>query len=364
MLKYLLPIFLFFATNSCLANMASPIQRGSYPMSAISSKDMDILNENIRIRIDKYFQQALYKVEYTIQSEREGLQIPLLFHARDCLGKFKVWLDGKPVEIKEIPYELQDTSGIFDSFSNSFKKEDGQHGKSILINENQYSGRYFPLSDFRYFEISLKPGIHKISAEYIGKVWVDHHDWTKEYSFRYFLSPAKQWKSFHALNVVVDASAFDKKIHSNLGIPDSGNIKIAFWHFSKIPSDYLQLSYQPPLNRSAEILITISPWGITAIWGFIILVFHVLLVRFTQKKHLNQLTSFLVITGSLILPFIILIGYGYSYDLIDYVIGTDAGKYHGYTFFSVFLYVLLMPAYWLNMKYTRLYFKNRFAVKS
>ena len=99
MLKYLIPIF-FFVCNFCLANMASPVYPGSYPMSVVSSKDMDILNEDIHIRIDKYFKRAFYQVEYTVQSDQEGFQIPLLFYAKDYFGKFKVWVDGKEVELK------------------------------------------------------------------------------------------------------------------------------------------------------------------------------------------------------------------------------------------------------------------------
>ncbi|MDF3025862.1 MAG: hypothetical protein K0S23_169 [Fluviicola sp.] len=342
--------------------MASPILRGTHAISAVSSRDMDVLNENLHIKIDRHFKTAFYQIEYTIRNQLEGTQIPLLFHARDYLGKFRVWVDGKPVELKKIPIEPQDTSVKFNSFSNSFKKNHGNQNKSILIDESYNSGRYFPLSDFLYFEISLKPGIHKINVEYTGKVWTNQNDWVNEYSFRYFLSPAKQWKSFHALNVVVDASAFIKKIHSNLGAPDSGDLQThAYWRFSKIPSDYIQLSYQPPLNHSAEMLISVSPRGMTVIFGLMIFVFHVMLIRFTQKRQLNQLASFLVISGSLVLPFIILIGYGYSYDVIDHIIGSHAGRYHGYTFFSVFLYIILMPLYWGIMHRIRLYYKNRFA---
>ncbi len=363
MLKYLIPIF-FFTCNLCMANMASPIQRESYPMSAVSSKDMDILNEDIHIKIDKYFQRAFYKVEYTIQNEREGLQVPLLFHARDYFKNFRVWLDGKEVELKEITYKLRDTSAKFNAFSHSFKEDVGTSGKFILIKDNPNGGRYFPLSDFLYFEINLKPGIHKIQVEYIGKSWVDNSDWVREYSFRYFLAPAKEWKSFHELNLYVDASEFDHPIHSNLGPPDSGSFKgTAYWKFSKIPTNYIQITFSPKATGFAKFLIDLGPLVIAIIFILIILIIHVSLIWFARKKELDLSARLIVIAGSIIFPFFILYSFGFASDFIDYFIDSHASEYHGYEFLAVFLYIFLMPLYWLGMHNLGKEHKKHFAAK-
>lgn len=365
-MKYLIPLIFFFATNYCLANMASPIQRESYPMSAVSSKDMDILNENIYIRIDKYFQRAFYKVEYTIQSDREGFQIPLLFHARDFLKNFKVWLDGKEVELKEFDYKEQDTSSKFDHFLSSREKNfRGNLIQAITIIHDENYHRQFPLSDFQYFEVDLSKGIHKIYVEYIGKSWVDNSDWVREYSFRYFLAPAKEWKSFHELNLSIDASAFDQPIHSNLGPPDSGSLKgTAHWKFSKIPADYIQITFSPKPNGFAKLLIFIGPTIISFIIILLIVILHRRLIRHAQKRFLKTVAVHFVVFGSLICPFFILFSFQFSYNFINWVIGEHAGgQKGGYIFFLVFLYVFLMPLYWLGMHRLNIAFKKQFASK-
>lgn len=363
MLKYLIPIFLF-ACNVCLANMASPIQRISYPMSVVSSKDLDILNENIHIRIDKYFLRAFYKVEYTIQSDREGFRIPLLFHARDCLKNFKVWLDGKEVELKEISFDDQETSNKFNAFSNTFKENYDERRKAILIKDNPHGGRLLPISDFHYFEVDLSKGIHKIYVEYIGKSWVDNSDWVREYSFRYFLAPAKEWKSFHELNLSIDASEFDQPIHSNFGPPDSGSLKgTAHWKFSKIPSDYIQITFSPKATGFAKFLIDLGPLVIAIIFILLILITHVSLIWFTRKKERDLSARWIVIAGSIIFPFFILYSFGFASDFIDYFIGFHASGYHGYEFLAVLLYIFLMPLYWLGMYHLSKEHRKYFASK-
>lgn len=366
MLKYLIPIF-FFAGNLCLANMASPIQRESYPMSVVSSKDMDILNENIHIRIDKYFQRAFYKVEYTIQSDREGFQIPLLFHARDCLKNFKVWLDGKEVDLKEFDYKEQDTSSKFDHFLSSREKNfRGNLIQAITIIHDENYHRQFPLSDFQYFEVDLSKGIHKIYVEYIGKSWADNSDWVREYSFRYFLAPAKEWKSFHELNLTIDVSEFDQPIHSNLGPPDSGSFKgIASWKFSEIPTDYIQITFSPKATGFAKFLIDIGPLIIAIVFILILLITHILMIWYSRKYSRDLLAKSIVIGGSLIFPLFILMSFGFAYLFIDYAIGSYASGYHagGYAFLAIYLYIFLMPLYWIGMHNLGKEHKKYFAAK-
>lgn len=363
MVKYILAFFVFIS-NLCLANMASPIQEGTHAITAISSKDIAILNENIRISIDKYFNKAFYQVEYTIRTESGGVQIPLLFHARDYLGKFKVWLDGKAVELKEVPLSPQDTLKRFDGFSDAFRKTDSPFPTELLVRYDVHSGRYFPLSDFVYFEVDLSKGAHQISVEYVGGVWADRSGWLKKYSFRYFLSPAREWKSFHELHVSIDASAFKETIHSNLGKPDSGSLKqTAHWTFKGIPSDYIELSYQPKPNNFAGLLIGISPLGLTLIFGLVLILLHIGVIRFLIKRSKMILSSFVVVAGSILIPFVILAGYTFSYDVIDSAIGMHAGRYHGYTFLVVFLYVIVMPVYWLGIHQITTSFKRSFARK-
>ena len=345
--------------------MASPLQPGGFPMSAVSSKDIDILKEDIQIKIDKYFQKAAYRVKYTIRNEQAGVRIPLLFQARDYYNYFRVWLDGKRVELKEIDYLLTDTVR-FNQFSNNFKHTANSVNNAIEIPYDKQIKRSFPLSDFRYFEVNLSKGTHQILVEYTGKVWIDHSGWLNEYSFRYFLAPAKEWKSFHELNVYVDASAFDQSIHSNLSSPDSGSFKgTAYWKFSEIPADYIQITFSPKPNAFAKFLISIGPLIIAIVFILLILIMHISLIRYTRKKALDLLARSVIILGSLIFPLFILLSFGFAYEWIDYTIGTYAGRHQGgYIFILIYLYIFLMPLYWIGMNRIGLNYKKRFAAKS
>lgn len=363
MLKFLLPIFLSLS-NWCLANMASPVQPGSFPMSVVSSKDMDILNEDIHLKIDKYYQRAFYKVEYTIQNERQGFQIPLLFHAWDYYGNFKVWLDGKEVELKEISFKERNNASKFSRFPSFHVKDLGTPIKVIEIPYDKHFKRNFPLSDFRYFEVDLSKGTHKIYVEYTGRVWANNSDWVREYSFRYFLSPAKEWKSFHELNVFVDASEFDQPIHSNLGPPDSGTLKgTAYWKFSEIPADYIQITFSPKPNSFAQLLINIGPMIIAFAFILIILITHISLIWYSRQRQMEHFTRLIVVLGSIIFPLFILLSFGFAYTFIDYAIGSYASGYHGYEFLAIYLYIFLMPLYWLGMYRLGQEHKKHFAAK-
>ncbi|MNV66562.1 hypothetical protein D3C71_1593200 [compost metagenome] len=86
------------------------------------------------------------------------------------------------------------------------------------------------------------------------------------------------------------------------------------------------------------------------------------MIRYARKRFLKHLTTLLVVLGSLVIPFFMLLGYCCSFNLIDYSIGPHAGNYHGgYRFFAMFLYVILMPLYWIGMYQIGIIYKEFFA---
>lgn len=66
-----------------------------------------------------------------------------------------------------------------------------------------------------------------------------------------------------------------------------------------------------------------------------------------------------MISGSIILPLLILIVNTYCYDFIDFTIGIQAGKHHGYTFFVLALYPLILLGYWPIMWQIDKYLKQK-----
>ena len=80
-MKHPLTLLFLLLSQLCLANMASPIWEGTLGSSAFSSRDIDILNEKIDLKVDSGFRSAFFRIEYVIRTDRSGTQIPLLFHA-------------------------------------------------------------------------------------------------------------------------------------------------------------------------------------------------------------------------------------------------------------------------------------------
>lgn len=346
------------------ANMASPLRVGTIASSAISSRDIDILHEKIHLSIDKSFKTGFYSVNYFIETKQEGKQVPLLFLAKDYKTDFKVWVDNKEVKLLEIPFEVDLSQGSpFEKFSNTFKKSevDGRSG-SMQYRFEKNETRSYNILNFKYFEVDLTKGKHTIRIEYLAKVWTDQSDWVNEYSFRYSLSPAKYWKSFGTLDVIVSVDGKPTALKTNLGKPTSGSLdEMAHWHFSKLPAEYIEISSKPKITRSASTFISIGPWGLTCIYGLFLSILHIVCIQQFRKRHSEKRYSWVLILGSIFLSFFILQGYLLSFDFIDWVIGADAGRYHGYTFIILLAYPIFLPIYWKIQYETDVHYRKKYS---
>ena len=351
-MKQLFLLIFFLPGYFCFANMASPIQPGTHTGSAFSSRDISILKENIFIKPFNDFKTAAFKIEYFIDCDSSGIQIPLLFLARDYKDEFKVWVDNIEIKVMDIPASYLNTNDApFNKFSNAFSLSAMQDGPAtVSIHWEEKVANNYPVTDLKYFETSLKKGAHIIRVEYTANVWIDNSDWIKEYSFRYSLSPARYWKSFVNLEIVIDASSAGKQLTSNLGAPTKGKTDaVASWSFKKLPADYFNIIYRPAVSSLSNRLIKIGPGGLTLALALILASLHIIAVKGYRKKNIAAKYSWVVIAGSIILPIVILLGYIFSFYWIDSSIGVQAGGRHGYTFLVLVLYPVLLTVYWVIM---------------
>jgi hypothetical protein len=343
-MKSTLTLLFFFIARLCTANMASPIREGTLSSSAFSSRDIDILKEKIHITLGKDFKTASFVIEYFIRSDIEGVQIPLLFHAQDYVGDFKVWVNNQ-----EVPVLDGHTGSLFEKFSDSFDSSDGE-SETVTIYWEKESGFIYPVSDLKYFDADLPKGESMIRVEYTASAWSDISKWVKEYSIRYSLSPAKHWRSFGSLEIIVDGSAFSSQLTATIGQPTRGKLdSVAVWDFDSLPADFFEIIYTPEINAYSKFLIAIGPKGLTLFLALVIAVLHYWVVKKFRRSKPARKYSWVVMAGSIINPLIILIGFTLSFGLIDMAIGAAAGGYHGYTVMVILLYPILMPVYWLGM---------------
>ncbi|MDP4270247.1 MAG: hypothetical protein Q8909_08980, partial [Bacteroidota bacterium] len=305
--------------------------------------------EKIHVTIDKDFKTAKYVIEYVVKTDTTGEQIPLLFYAIDYKNDFQVWVNNKKTDIKEIPSKYKTPIGTpFEQFSGYFISSFADYSQSDSTYFFEDGMKSFEMKDLKYFETKLQKGNHVIRVEYIANQWIDNSNWIKEYSFRYWLAPAKHWKSFGTLEITIDASSFKAPITTNLGQPTSGKLdSIAVWRFGKLPNDSFNIAYIPEFSWLSKLMITIGPLGITLILSLIIVWVHFLLIKNHRAKNRQKKFSWIVFIGSLINPFAILLCYILSFDLIDALIGIEAGRHHGYTFFAMLLYPIFLFIYML-----------------
>lgn len=357
-------LFFSFLVQFCFSNMASPIVEGSKNASALSSKNVTILHENIFVHINNDFKTAKYTIEYTIKNDVAGAQIPLLFLALEYRDNFTVWLDGKKINTQNIPnYIIHTGNSQFKDFTNSFPESiDGNAYIPISWQSNNTS--LYNLDDLKYFEANLLKGEHKIKVEYTANVWVDNSNWVKEYSFRYSLIPAKYWKSFGSLHITVFQDGEVKALYTNLGNPLEGKFdKMATWKFNSLPSDTFNIIYKPEISETAKVLVAIEPFGIMFLFGLLLMLVHSYFDYWFRQKDGVKKISWIVILGSFIVPYLMLHSYFLAYDLIDNAIGDHASKHHGYYFLILFWYPVLVAVYLFIMWIIDLIIKSKFINK-
>ncbi len=347
---------LFLLANNCYANMASPVTEKTKVASALSSKDIDILSEDIQININRLFTEAKFTVTYHINNNTANAEIPLLFLALDYKADFKVWLDGVPVEIKNIPDEYRKLSeSKFKNFSHNFNGAEGETEQVSIQFEKNYSNTY-ELQDLKYFEAILSKGAHQIKVEYIAEAWEDQSEWVKALTFKYSLSPVKHWKSFKNLRVSITQDS-SQAYTTNLGKTKNGNNKLAQWTFKTLPADYIEISYQAQVGKFADTLLAIEPSGLMYAFGTLFLMIHLFILYKNQKASPSK-SNRIVLFGSAIVPFLAMLIYSFSFSFIDYIIGADASRFHGYYILIFGLYPFVALGYWLAI-----YLINRFGIR-
>lgn len=348
-LKLVLLYLLLYTTTFAQANMASPIWEGTKTGSAFSSKDIAILSEFIHIQIDHDYKTAQFTIEYTIESNISGKQIPLLFYAQDYKDSFLVMLDNQKAAIQDIPEQY---TRFFNSPFSDFGSMKSDHDNrspsdEVRIQWNKNYAGVYRLNGLKYFEADIVKGIHKVSVVYTANAWMDVSGWIREYSFRYSLTPAKFWKSFGSLRIVLEQKGEVRQLSANVGVPIEKSYKAKnSWTFTALPDEYLEFAYTPEVGNLAKALLVIQPLGLSAIAGVLLFFLHLRLSFRYRKKNVDKKYSPVVTFGSVITPLLIFLTFVYSHYVIDYFIGEDASGNHGYQFLVFFFYPIFTAIYW------------------
>lgn len=335
-----------FSLNTALANMASPYMFGTSSATAFSSRNIDILSENIRLQLFDKAPGAHFKVEYNIRCDSAGKQIPLLFYAIKYMGDFKVMVDGVPVSVMAMPITDDSISTVIKPFPYKLDTPYQNAQPMYLVKWDSLHSKYYDVKDLKYFEVNLSKGNHTIVVEYDAAPTTNRAPWVREYFIEYSLMPAKYWKSFGGLKLTLDATSLSDNVTTMLPAPDSGDINnMAVWNFSKLPAEELKFTFTPQISATAKQLIAFGPEGFLLGSGLLLALLHFYAIWKWRKKNLQKKYSWVVALGAFLVPFIAMVVYMLSFDIIDKAIGDAAGQYHGYTFMILILYPFIFFAY-------------------
>lgn len=331
--------------------MASPVSHGTLSSSPFIGKYVDITYEKIHILPDKDFRTAKFTIEYHIDALKNGLQIPLLFYAADYESGFNVWLDGKEVSLNKVPDYLNETKGItYHDFIQFYEREpwkDYEGNKETSLSNGFYDYVIY-FDELKFFYADITKGKHVIKVEYNALRYGNGYGWVNEYSFRYALSPAKYWRSYGGLEVVYENLHNQNDITTNLGNPVSGNLDTkTIWKFTSLPSDFIEIAFIPEIPITARIFITITPGILGLCLALLLIAMHILIIKKYRRQYRDKKYSWVVIVGSILVPFFIILGYILIYPFIDSLIGKHASRHHGYLFLAFLFYPIIMPFYWL-----------------
>jgi len=334
-MKKKLIIILLFIPLLLNANMASPVQAGTLVANPFLNQYVSVLHENIYVKLDDGFHYANFDIEYQIDAEKDGVNIPFLFYAYQYEGDFKVTIDGKEIELKEIKdfWDLykEDDKVKFKNYTYLY-----QNKKEEISNTKETDG--INLNDFLYFKTDITKGKHSIKVTYKASRWLYKHSRLNEYSFKYVLSPAKYWKSFGTLAITIDATDFKEDITTNLGNPTSGNINgVSTYQFNNLPTETMSITFIPKVSTFANILLKIGYYCLALLFMLPLVYFHYKLMKKYRKRNTTSKLSAIAILGGILLPLLFIFMLIFSSFFIDYFLGKHASGREGYgAFFSFF----------------------------
>ncbi len=350
-MRFFIGFLWLLACYNAGANMASPYQKGTVGVNALASADIDVLHEKILVTPDKDFEKAAWQIEYLIKTDKSGT-VPLLFVALDYAEGFKVTVDGQEVTLRPVPIRPggNDTSA-FSGFGVVLDSLDGKgEGKHAIITWKEGHTEQVYLKELKYFELNLQPGQHTVKVSYTGRVSEYNAAWIRHKAFFYSLVPAKFWKSFSGLEITIDGSQYHNNYETNLGAPQSGKTEsIATWKFDKLPADQFSLMNVPKVSSLATTLIAVDPSGLAIIAGAVMMAINIWLLWLYRLKKPSGGSPRPMIVGSILVPLLFMVAYFWAYSVIDYFIGPDASRRHGYYFLSIIFYPVLVPVYLLVM---------------
>jgi hypothetical protein len=348
-LFFMRPIVLFFSVwlggLPAWANMANPILSGSSVAEPFLARHVSILGERIVIHPDDAFMSADIRAVYRVLVGMEGADIPFIFLAPGYSDSAQVWINGQAIELLPLPIEIKE---LFQS--DSLVGYEGIFGYDASLGRYESQANmdhaYFGNRDMFYFRANLPPGEATLEVRYLATAWQDGSGYVNKYQFKYELLPARYWKSFGSLEVVLEGTHRWKNLSTTLGeYKERG--QDWYWNFKELPQVNIEIEMVPVIPPVAQWIIQADPTTLAYILGMLLSVLELaLLVRYRRRHPDARINPWLAYALVWMLP-IMAIDYFIAEVVLDSLLGGAMGSAHGYgmVLLVAYMYMLLMPAY-------------------
>jgi hypothetical protein len=317
-MKSRLLLFILIPLFTC-SNIAKPWQDGSVHSVMYSNTDCIVEKESIIIDIIKNYEPkrnyiASYRVSYSVHTETDTL-LPLVFVGKDLIDKENVLVNSQAVE----------TINLIDSASAQ---------PDIRFDDEN-------LSDLIYFQADLKKGTNLIEVDYKGKAHHGLTDYDRVYKLQYSLYPAKYWKSFGKIRIVLNLTDELEYEGSNVGEPLTVQNNQVILETAATTVDQLEIKFSRKKTAIACFLIANHPFRIPLLIFVLSAFLHFRAMRYRRSKHPFAYNFFLPL-GIILVPTLFYATYNYFNWLIDSILHQDTDDYG-----SAIFMVLTPPAFFL-----------------
>ena len=321
--------------------MANPYIKGTQNSLFIGSKDVSVTKETIDIELEKNLANAAYTVTYEIESDTNSV-LPLLFIASNYEHDFKVVINGNTYKDPKVLKKIT-TAEIKKEFS--FLKVMDNERVEVPFSATETVTAY--IDDLIAFNAALKKGTNTIEVYYFALNSFNRHNWFKEPTIEYSLYPSKFWKSFENISIKIHSETPFKIDSSNIGKPiaisKNQYNKEYSWQLKNITTEVLSIQVSPKISKLSSILIAMEPFGIAVLILIVLIILHIKYLIAESKIKEVRFNKPLWY-GNLIVPVVFVLAFLFSFSLIDWTLGENAGRFHGYTFLIIFA----LPVFWIG----------------
>lgn len=307
--------------------------------SPFFDKNIDVLEESIKVEIDQNSTSAIFRNSYKISLSDGKSSIPFML-AYLKPDKYTVRIDGKAVYGEIIPYYIIPEEERFKQFSHYPFSQDS----FVVFAGKERNELDSFLDNLLVFSVGLDKGEHTIEIIYRAYPNVRGGGWMDSYQYDYSMIPAKKWKSFYQFKLNVVSEDANR----------SAKHDISSFIQNVIPPNDFRINVEPIISQHSEELISTGADGYSKKTALFLFIFHVILLKLIPAMRYHVM----MIGTTLLTTYLIIKSYFHAIETIDTSLGEFAQNGHGYIELVWLSYPFIFIIYLIALYIARMFFQK------